>query len=62
MVEARVNDCFIEDDEDNDADIAILVLSSDVTGTVYNIYEAETDGNEVGKEFVLMGWGDYGAI
>lgn len=61
VVEYRGNECW-SDDGPNSADMAILVFDSDVSVTPYDVYRAETNGNEVGKEFTLMGYGDYGAI
>ena len=59
VVEIRQNNCFINenDEENNNADIAILVFDSDITGTPYEVYWAFQDGYEVNKEIEIMGWG-----
>ena len=40
--------------------MAILVFDRDVNVTPLDIYDSSADGNEVGKTFRLIGYGDYG--
>ena len=53
------NNCWSETaSEPNGADMAVLVLSTAVSGvTAYSTY---TSSDEVGQTLTLIGWGDYG--
>ena len=54
-----LNPCYdLENSSPNSADVAILFLQPAVSGvTPHPRYESS---DEVGKEFVLIGWGDFG--
>jgi len=63
VVEARVNNCYdMRKDGPSSADIAIMVLDQDIIGAPHEIYNANISGTEIGKKFILMGWGDYGTV
>lgn len=63
IVEVRINNCFVHaDDGPNSADVAILVLGSDYSGSTVGVWDAATDGTEVGEEMLIMGYGNYGPI
>ena len=62
--EIRINNCYDNDNlDDNNSDIAILVLNSAVTGAVtYDLYDPDVSGTEVGETLEIVGIGAYGTI
>ena len=53
------NNCWSDsDDGPNGADLAVLVLSSAVTGVT--IYPRYTGSDEVGQTLTIIGWGNWG--
>ena len=58
VVEVRKNNCF--SGMSAGADMAILVFDQDVNVSPLEIYDSSADGNEVGKTFRLIGYGESG--
>ena len=60
VVEVRINECY--DPDEPGADIALLVFDEDVNVTPLEFWNSspDADGDEVGRTFRMMGYGDYG--
>ena len=61
VVSVALNPCFSFDrDGPNSADLAVLRLDRDVPSNVATPHALYAGGREVGSQFTLIGWGDYG--